>query len=576
MYCRYCGANGADGKFCTSCGAPLAEPKPQAPAPNPTASPAYPQNPAPGVNPAYQQNPAPAAPPVYQQNPAPAAPPVYPQTPSPGTYQPYVPYTPGMAGAPKKKSHAPAIIAAVVIVLGLVAAAGLLLPKLFGKGRTAVDTSTPENYYQSVEKNAVATLSAQTANLAGFSSAESTLSFSFTDEGRELFGEGNFDWLKSLSLDLNTASDKAASFAAGTLHVNNTKIIAFELLSDPERGEALLKLPDFSRQYLSMPADSFPLSLPTADMDAVSKVVDRYGAIVAENLSNVEQTRETIYVGSTAAECDVLTVTVDSDSVAKIRRAIRDTAHNDRDLEALIRSAAAGAGKDPDEAYQNFLRDLDNEPEAADGTENTVKGVMKVYIDDRGEICGRHYVSSDTPDKADYYLTAHNGDAFETAASFGTGESTLTVTGAGTRNGDKITGDYTFRTGENLLASVHVENFDKKAYDEGKLYGSFTVSPGKDYLDESDASPLLAGFSFKIDVASESGKTDVTVSILSDGTNLGSLKIASRGKNVGVPQVSENDKADPETWMENVDPDEISDTVMNALYEAGVPMEMLG
>ena len=495
-----------------------------------------------------------------------------------GVNQTQAPYTPQRnAAVRKKKSRIPAIIAAVLACLFIVGGAGILL------GGKLIRMASPVKYYQSIEKKELATLTAHTANFAEFTGhgAETTLSLNLTDDGKGLLGDADTSWLNTLALNISSAEDEARSYSEGTISINDSKIIDFETLSELPGGESLMKLPDFSPLYIILPSDSrftgfmsiFGSSAP--DMDAVNKVLCRYGEIVIENVDQVEKSKETVTVGSTTATYDVLVATIDSKTAANIAHEISESAKDDRDLEKLIRSRAERSGEDPDASYNEFLQDLDEAAAYDETAENTVLATMTLYVDKNGEVCGRRYVSADQPDTANYYLTAWDGKNFETEASLPGDDGVLSFTGGGTKSGNKIGGDFSLRSGDVLLWTVHVDDFDKKAAKDGKLYGSFTFAPGKDYIDESGESPMMATFRYQFDIASENGKMDATVSLFSDTATLGSLQIDSKKKNVSIPSVGDGDKVDYETYLNSIDQEAASEKLKNALRNAGVPEEYL-
>ena len=471
----------------------------------------------------------------------------------------------------KKKSPVIAVILAIiaVIVLGY-----LLFGKAFG-GSALKD-------YQSIERKNLETLKAHTSNIAQFTgvgSSNNAISLTFTDDGKSFMDSKEANWINTLFLDMNSSSDETRAHSSGTLSINDTKIISFETLTELPGNEIFLKLSDFSNLYIKTNSNSNYMKLfrsSSPDMDAVNAVVGRYGDIIIDNIDKVEKGKESVTVGETTTEYTTYVVTIDSETSTNIARKTAATAREDSDLEKLIRSSAEESGEDADAAYADFLAKLDEAENREDDAENTVLATMTLYVDKKGEVCGRRYVDMEKPDEVNYYLTAWNGKNFESEVSLATDDGQLYITGSGSRDGDKISGDYTVRSGDILVANIRVDEFDKKAVKDGKLIGSFTFTPGKDYIDETGENPMMASLRYKIDLTSESGKMDFDITIFSDDAHLATLKINSTALDGGeVPSVGDDEKVDFNAWMKAVDLDYISDTITNLLINAGAPAEML-
>lgn len=516
MFCWNCGADGADGKFCRYCGAPIVPPA------------------------AAEQTPRPA---------------------------------------PRKKKGFGGLIVAAIIVVLLVIGGKFLLGRLSG---LTASMASPAKYYQSVEKDNLDTWIAQTKNLASVTDgdgAEATLSLSFTDEGKALMGDDmDTSWLNSTTLDMRAAQNDAWSYSEGTFSINNAKIADFELLSALSGDRMLLRLPDFSNLYVQLPQDNDFLNVVSSssvDLDALSAVLGRYGEIVIRHLDKVEKEKETVTVGSTTAEYDALVVTIDTETCAAISEEIADTARSDRDMERLIRSLAESEGEDPDAAYAEFLQELDEADAYNEETENEPVATMTLYVNKKGEICGRRCVSAEDPDTVNYYLTAWDGKNFETELRLTDEDGVYAITGSGVKDGDKISGDFAASSGDVQLWKMHVDKFDKKAAKEGKIDATFTLTPAKDYIDEGGKNPLLATFGYQIDLTVASGKLDAAVSLSSDAANLGTLQISSKKNSVSIPSVSDSEQADFETYISSIDTDQAEQTLKKAFRNAGVPEEYM-
>lgn len=553
MFCRNCGAK-VEKNFCRNCGTPVSA---KAREINRNLNNASVNN-MPVNNPQFNN-----------------------QVPDYNANQNYSPYNqvPQIAMRPKKKRKP--VVAVIVAVIAVLAIGFAVFGKLFGTG-LFMSMASPEKYYQSIEKKNLATLTAHTANIAKFTGkggSNTKLSLSLTEDGKSLMNSMNTDWLNTMSLDINSEKDETSSYSAAVFNINDTKIIALETLAGIAGDEMLLKLPDFSPTFIKLPANSNFMDFvgsQTPDMDSLSKVLDRYGEVVIENLNKVEKSKETVTVGSTTTEYDKLVVTIDSEISHNIAKAIASQARDDRNLENLIRSSAASKGEDADAAYADFLAGLDEAESIDETAENTVLATMTLYVDKKGEVCGRHFVTANAPDTAQYYLTAWKGNNFETEAKLISDDSILNITGSGSRSGNKISGDFTLQEGDIIVSTVKVDGFDKDAAKAGKVHGSFTFTPSKDYIDESGSNPLMAGFSYKIDVASESGKLDSTVLIFNDAANMATLKISSNTqKGGGIPTVSDGEKVDYETWFNSVGMETVTEQLTNALRSAGMPEEYL-
>lgn len=227
----------------------------------------------------------------------------------------------GMTVTNKKKNPIIAVIVAIVAVFALVV---FLIGRGFGSGAL--------KSYQSLEHKTLETLKAHATNMADFTgtgSASTSLLLTLTDDGKSLINDMDAGWLNSMSLDIQSVSDEAKAHSTGTFQINDKKIIDFEVLTELPGNEIFLKLPEFSPQYIKTRQNSDYMKLfssSSPDMDAVKAVIDRYGAIIIDNLDKVERSKETVTVGSTSATYKTYVVTIDreiSDNIANVIAGLR-------------------------------------------------------------------------------------------------------------------------------------------------------------------------------------------------------------------------------------------------------------
>lgn len=400
MFCTKCGAPVEAGhRFCSNCGAPVENFTPAEARPEPERQP----EPAPSFT-------------------EPTVPPVPPTEPKKA----------------KKKGKAKGWILGILAVL-LVAAAALAVFRwnavsAFAANLTAKTFSSPEEYYQRVEKNniqrgldaaesgegvfAIYQEAAQTrAKDTGlFMEEKVQLSFNesaLSDEILDLIEDElgmDVSWLKNVGFYLSMGVEDERLGGSLTAFLNDKDIIDADYLMDSAEGDMFFTVPRLSGQAIRISREDLgyasgisaeeraaaeELAETLADEELITTLIDRYSEIVIGDLTKVEKGTEELSAGGLKGSYTALEVKIDGKVMLKIAKDVLKKAQNDAEVEKLIRAFLKAEGLSEAEIEQQFDEILDEmeskraELEDMDPKNITDNILMTVYVDGQGRVIGR-------------------------------------------------------------------------------------------------------------------------------------------------------------------------------------------
>ncbi|HKL79072.1 MAG TPA: DUF6583 family protein [Mobilitalea sp.] len=529
-------------------------------------------------------------------------PPLAPEAPKPDTpaqfyqnYQqqmggtPYVgPQMTQQIQQPPKKSHKKMV--SLFIVLALVLSLAGTAFAFRGKILNALSlaTKSPEEYYASVEEKAAkANIDKMMSNMQVYDANEplayemsadlsydketidsllqSFAGMSMSDMENELGIN-----LDNIGFDMVVALEESNIYESLGLRLNQVDIISAEILIDALQEQLYMRFPELSPAYLSQSLSMPEYGLDNLDMstyfslieklssDDTSDFFNRYSKIVIEQLKDVELSKnEELEVDGITQKCNMLTVTIDSETMLDIVSAIVKEAKNDDYIIDMLNDF--GVSKDD---YDSVIE------EAATNIEDAYKEmaddgeiVMNVYVNKDAEIIGRD-LDLITDGKSSFtleYAIVEKSDEehYELTIGDGSTDDLITVTGTQTKKNGFYDGEASIElnlesVGETSYSleleyeDVHKEIKNKKAY----AYGKYSIS-----------SPSLmgAGFSLEYDV-----KDDVQLANIA--LTMGSKSIISLDtstkylKDFDIPSVSSTDQTydamyDSEAYLATMDLD---------------------
>ena len=508
--------------------------------------------------------------------------------------------------------------------------AGLLSAAALSSAVYAADS------YSSIEKNAwsekvkemsgaYATSLEESQSL--MSGVQGDMSLKLEDSGRSLLGFiAPFDvsWMNDITLSTTSTFADGQTGTLMKVLLNDNLVCTLEYYLDPETQDIYMRIPELSDKYLKtnlkeateqqtatieedienadIPADADSLasayseslslsaslmsdlsaSMPEATV--VETLLDKYGSMLFDNLTEVDGSQATLTAGDISQECTVYEGQISAADAIKTGTDILEAAKSDEDIKKLLDSWSEKLS-DGENLYGSFTESIDTGLDALKNTDTDDSDESyistRIWVDENGRIAGReislHENDTDTPVLT--WQMPENGSEFGYLLSFTPDdESDYVLSGSGQIDGDKLNGTYEFSTGGTVLSVIEVKDYDTASIKEGYLNGNYTVTfPAGDTEDDSLA--MLENFALVLDLSSEKTSGSVALSVESAGSTLGTLSITSgAGDTVDIPDLASlkdvcdasNDE-DMNNYAATLD----FTSIMENLSAAGVPDEVV-
>ena len=508
--------------------------------------------------------------------------------------------------------------------------AGLLSAAALSSAVYAADS------YSSIEKNA---WSEKVKEMAGayatsleesqslMSGVQGDMSLKLEDSGRSLLGFiAPFDvsWMNDITLSTTSTFADGQTGTLMKVLLNDNLVCTLEYYLDPETQDIYMRIPELSDKYLKtnlkeateqqtatieedienadIPADADSLasayseslslsaslmsdlsaSMPEATV--VETLLDKYGSMLFDNLTEVDGSQATLTAGDISQECTVYEGQISAADAIKTGTDILEAAKSDEDIKKLLDSWSEKLS-DGENLYGSFTESIDTGLDALKNTDTDDSDESyistRIWVDENGRIAGReislHENDTDTPVLT--WQMPENGSEFGYLLSFTPDdESDYVLSGSGQIDGDKLNGTYEFSTGGTVLSVIEVKDYDTASIQEGYLNGNYTVTfPAGDTEDDSLA--MLENFALVLDLSSEKTSGSVALSVESAGSTLGTLSITSgAGETVDIPDLASlKDVCDASNDEDMNDYAATLDftSIMENLSAAGVPDEVV-
>lgn len=523
-------------KFCSVCGSSEFVPFTPNPAPDMTAQtksevPVQPEEPA-----APAQS-AESAEPVQPAAPVQATEPVRPVMPSFDTIP---------AAKPKKKLSfkkiafiAIPVILVIAIVLNMSAIAGLFT-RLFGSDRS---------YFSYVEKKSVAdfndTFSEYYDNyllddILKDSEYKVKFELDFGDDLKssikdQMGGQIDVEWLDDTDFDLtlNTKDKKAAQEIL--LGIGGQHVLTTSALFDFENNKVLLSLKEITDDILKFDLENSGSSediisgitgenrklaaeiLPKTSV--VTDLISKYHGIIIENIKDIKKDTEDVEINGIKEKLTVLKADISEKNLKDMSLAILGELRDDKQIKKIIENTKEvykknGIADDSLKTYEEFTKEINElikEAEGEDTAEDKIVLTIFDYVNSDDKIVGRKIGEKG---EALNYVTVESGKKFAAQAVL---EDGIEYKGEGTKNGDRITGEYTFEQSGETLYKLSFTDFDKKAFKKGKIDGKIRFFPNSAAI-KNAAPGNFKSFASMLDIAfeidakgdSDSGKFNLT------------------------------------------------------------------
>ena len=511
---------------------------------------------------------------------------------------------------------------------------------------TAVIPSTAfaADDYASIEKNAWA---AAVKNMASsyaasieesqalVSGMQSDISLKIEDSGRSLLGfVAPFDisWLNDITLANTVSFTDGKEGLLMKVLLNDNQICSLEYYLDPESQDVYMRIPELSDKYfktnlkeaadqqasniesdieeltpddtdVDIPTDNFAsaysdsislsaslmsdLSSALPEASVIETLLDKYGSMLFDNLTEGESSQETLTAGDISQDCTVYEGQISSEDAVKTATELLEAAKSDSDIESILNTWNDKLSSD-ENLYESFTTAVDKglnalkDTDTSDSEDSCLS--TKIWVDENGRIAGRalEIQEGDTTTPILTWQMPENGSDFGYLLTIASDDiNTYSLSGSGQIDGDKLNGTYEFSLADSISAIIEVKDYDTVSAKEGNLNGNYKITfPSSDTDNEDDYySSILENFALVLDLNSEKDSGSVALSIENAGSTLGTLSITGgAGEAVEIPDLASlkdvydaNNNDDMNAYAATLD----FTSIMDNLSKAGVPDEVI-
>lgn len=511
---------------------------------------------------------------------------------------------------------------------------------------TAVIPSTAfaADDYASIEKNAWAEevknmVSSYAASIeesqALVSGMQSDISLKIEDSGRSLLGfVAPFDisWLNDITLANTVSFTDGKEGLLMKVLLNDNQICSLEYYLDPESQDVYMRIPELSDKYfktnlkeaadqqasniesdieeltpddtdVDIPTDNFAsaysdsislsaslmsdLSSALPEASVIETLLDKYGSMLFDNLTEGESSQETLTAGDISQDCTVYEGQISSADAVKTATELLEAAKSDSDIESILNTWNDKLSSD-ENLYESFTTAVDKGLNALKDTDTSDSEdsylSTKIWVDENGRIAGRalEIQEGDTTTPILTWQMPENGSDFGYLLTIASDDiNTYSLSGSGQIDGDKLNGTYEFSLADSISAIIEVKDYDTVSAKEGNLNGNYKITfPSSDTDNEDDYySSILENFALVLDLNSEKDSGSVALSIENAGSTLGTLSITGgAGEAVEIPDLASlkdvydaNNNDDMNAYAATLD----FTSIMDNLSKAGVPDEVI-
>lgn len=511
---------------------------------------------------------------------------------------------------------------------------------------TAVIPSTAfaADDYASIEKNAWAEevknmASSYAASIeesqALVSGMQSDISLKIEDSGRSLLGfVAPFDisWLNDITLANTVSFTDGKEGLLMKVLLNDNQICSLEYYLDPESQDVYMRIPELSGKYfktnlkeatdqqasniesdieeltpddtdVDIPTDNFAsaysdsislsaslmsdLSSALPEASVIEALLDKYGSMLFDNLTEGESSQETLTAGDISQDCTVYEGQISSADAVKTATELLEAAKSDSDIESILNTWNDKLSSD-ENLYESFTTAVDKGLNALKDTDTSDSEdsylSTKIWVDENGRIAGRalEIQEGDTTTPILTWQMPENGSDFGYLLTIASDDiNTYSLSGSGQIDGDKLNGTYELSLADSISAIIEVKDYDTVSAKEGNLNGNYKITfPSSDTDNEDDYySSILENFALVLDLNSEKDSGSVALSIENAGSTLGTLSITGgAGEAVEIPDLASlkdvydaNNNDDMNAYAATLD----FTSIMDNLSKAGVPDEVI-
>ena len=467
------------------------------------------------------------------------------------------------------------------------------------------------------------------------SGMQSDISLKIEDSGRSLLGfVAPFDisWLNDITLANTVSFTDGKEGLLMKVLLNDNQICSLEYYLDPESQDVYMRIPELSDKYfktnlkeaadqqasniesdieeltpddtdVDIPTDNFAsaysdsislsaslmsdLSSALPEASVIETLLDKYGSMLFDNLTEGESSQETLTAGDISQDCTVYEGQISSEDAVKTATELLEAAKSDSDIESILNTWNDKLSSD-ENLYESFTTAVDKGLNALKDTDTSDSEdsylSTKIWVDENGRIAGRalEIQEGDTTTPILTWQMPENGSDFGYLLTIASDDiNTYSLSGSGQIDGDKLNGTYELSLADSISAIIEVKDYDTVSAKEGNLNGNYKITfPSSDTDNEDDYySSILENFALVLDLNSEKDSGSVALSIENAGSTLGTLSITGgAGEAVEIPDLASlkdvydaNNNDDMNAYAATLD----FTSIMDNLSKAGVPDEVI-
>ena len=329
------------------------------------------------------------------------------------------------------------------------------------------------------------------------------------------------------------------------------------------------------------------LSSALPEASVIETLLDKYGSMLFDNLTEGESSQETLTAGDISQDCTVYEGQISSEDAVKTATELLEAAKSDSDIESILNTWNDKLSSD-ENLYESFTTAVDKGLNALKDTDTSDSEdsylSTKIWVDENGRIAGRalEIQEGDTTTPILTWQMPENGSDFGYLLTIASDDiNTYSLSGSGQIDGDKLNGTYELSLADSISAIIEVKDYDTVSAKEGNLNGNYKITfPSSDTDNEDDYySSILENFALVLDLNSEKDSGSVALSIENAGSTLGTLSITGgAGEAVEIPDLASlkdvydaNNNDDMNAYAATLD----FTSIMDNLSKAGVPDEVI-
>jgi len=408
---------------------------------------------------------------------------------------------------PPRKSHGKLIALLVAIVLILAIGITCYAKKDYLLNTIAISTKSPQEYYTSVEKNAIkqgldsyidlSANSMQKKDLAYKASTDITYdretvsallqnAMGMSMEDLESYLGFN---LESIGTDFTVASKDGNSQAILSLDLNQINLISAEFYMNYLKQEILVRVPELSAAWMNLSTEATNTSANYQELftpEIISELVERYSYIIVDHINKVELNKnKELKVDTISEECTELVATLEQEDLLDMLLAILEEAKDDDVIFNFLPAFQMSK-----EDYLTALEQAITDVKSSENESTTTSSMeMILYVDKIGNIIGRQFdiLEDDASISSFGYYMIEKNNSYELKAYLNddTGAEVMGIVGSAKKDSSGYNGECTVNIKSDSSTSILSDLTFKLAFENVKKvtknnrtysYGTYTLS----------------------------------------------------------------------------------------------------